>query len=45
MKNFSNQHKKYFSKKAFVSLVRPLNNTKFLPRLMNMVKENMKKIC
>ncbi len=34
MKNFSNQHKKYFSKKAFVSLVRPLNNTKFLPRLI-----------
>jgi hypothetical protein len=34
MKNFSNQHKKYFSKKAFVSLVGPLNNTKFLPRLI-----------
>ena len=34
MKNFSNQHKKYFSKKAFVSLVRPLNNTKFLSRLI-----------
>ena len=34
MKNFSNQHKKYFSKKAFVSLVRPLNSTKFLPRLI-----------
>lgn len=34
MKNFSNQHKKYFSKKAIVSLVRPLNNTKFLPRLI-----------
>lgn len=34
MNNFSNQHKKYFLKKAFLNLLKPLNNTNFFPRLI-----------